>query len=57
MFEFVSSEMPEDDPGWLELAQYAEAISFIFSEYGLPTGDEDLPIERAQLEAIIIEGP
>lgn len=56
-FEYIWAEMPEDDPASLDPAEYAAVLSYIFSVYGLPAGDTDLPIDRASLEAITITGP
>ena len=50
-FEFVSSEMPEDDPGSLELEEYAAVLAYILSVYGLPSGTRDLAAEQEPLEA------
>lgn len=56
-FEFVSAKMPDDDPGSLESAEYTAVLAYIFSVYGLPAGDADLPIDRKRLEAITITRP
>ncbi len=56
-FEFVSEKMPDDDPGSLEPVEYAAVLAYIFSVYGLPTGDADLPIDRKVLELIAITRP
>src|SRR5512139_3064065 len=56
-FEFVSSEMPEDDPGSLRLEEYAAVLAYIFSVYGLPSGDAELAVDRESLEAITIVRP
>jgi len=56
-FEFVWSEMPEDDPSSLDPKDYAAVLSYIFSVYGLPAGEADLPIDRKALEAITITRP
>jgi len=53
-FEFVSENMPDDDPGSLEPAEYTAVLAYIFSVYGLPAGGADLPIDRKALEAITI---
>jgi len=55
--DFVSSEMPEDDPGSLEAEEYAAVLAYIFSVYGLPSGDAELPVDRASLRAIAIARP
>lgn len=56
-FDFVSSEMPEDDPGSLEPKEYAAVLAYIFSVYGLPSGDAELPVDRDSLRAIAIARP
>ena len=49
--------MPDDDPSSLDPADYAAVIAYIFSVYGAPAGNADMPIDRAALEAITITGP
>jgi mono/diheme cytochrome c family protein len=56
-FEFVWAEMPEDEPGSLSPEEYAAVLAYIFSVYGLPSGDTDLPIDRESLRAIAIARP
>jgi len=56
-FEFVSSEMPEDDPGSLSLEEYAAVLAYIFSVYGQPSGDAELAVDQRSLEAITIARP
>ncbi|MEO8466096.1 MAG: cytochrome c [Gammaproteobacteria bacterium] len=56
-FDFVSENMPDDDPGSLKPADYTAVLAYIFSVYGLPAGDADLPDDRAVLEAITITRP
>ncbi|HXS80326.1 MAG TPA: hypothetical protein VN818_08570 [Gammaproteobacteria bacterium] len=56
-FDFVSSEMPEDDPASLRLEEYAAVLAYIFSVYGLPSGDVDLAVDQESLEAITIVRP
>ncbi len=56
-FEYVWAEMPEDDPASLEPTDYAAVLAYIFSVYGLPAGDADLPIDRGSLENITITAP
>jgi mono/diheme cytochrome c family protein len=53
-FEYVWSEMPEDEPASLSPEDYAAVLAYIFSVYGLPSGVSDLPVDRASLEAITI---
>ena len=56
-FDFVSTEMPEDDPGSLRPEEYAAVLAYIFSVYGLPSGDADLPLDQASLETVTIVRP
>jgi mono/diheme cytochrome c family protein len=56
-FEYVWSEMPEDDPSSLDPQDYAAVLSYIFSIYGLPAGEADLAVDRESLEAITIMRP
>jgi len=56
-FDFVSSKMPDDDPGSLQPDEYAAALAYIFSAYGLPSGERDLPVDQESLETITIARP
>ena len=49
--------MPEDEPASLNPEDYAAVLAYIFSIYGLPSGEADLPIDRKSLEAITIMRP
>jgi len=52
LFREVSATMPEDRPGRLATATYADIIAFILSLNGYQQGSLDLPPEREALEAI-----
>lgn len=56
-FEYVWAEMPEDEPASLNPEDYAAVLAYIFSIYGLPSGDTDLPTDREALEGITITRP
>jgi mono/diheme cytochrome c family protein len=56
-FEYVSTEMPEDDPASLRPEEYAAVLAYILSVYGLPSGDTDLAVDQGSLEAIAIVRP
>lgn len=56
-FEYISAEMPEDDPGSLRPQEYAAVLAYLFSAFGLPSGKIDLPVERESLERIAIRRP
>jgi mono/diheme cytochrome c family protein len=56
-FDYVSAEMPEDDPGSLRPEDYADVLAYLFGAYGLPSGATDLPVDQDSLEAIRIVRP
>lgn len=56
-FEYVWSEMPEDDPSSLNPEDYAAVLAYIFSVYGMPSGDADLAVDRDSLRSITIVRP
>lgn len=56
-FDFISNEMPEDDPGSLSLEEYSAVLAYIFSVYGLPSGEAELAADQVSLEAITIVRP
>ena len=56
-FDFIRTKMPDDDPGSLAPEQYTAVLAYIFSVYGLPAGNAELPIERRALELITIVRP
>src|SRR5262245_15031854 len=56
-FDFVSSKMPDDDPGSLRPEEYADVLAYIFTAYGLPSGEADLPVDQESLETITIVRP
>jgi S-disulfanyl-L-cysteine oxidoreductase SoxD len=56
-FDYISSDMPEDDPGSLRADEYAAVLAYVLSVYGLPSGETDLRVDREWLEAIAIVRP
>jgi len=56
-FDFISNEMPEDDPGSLSREEYSAVLAYILSVYGLPSGDAELAVDRESLEALTIVQP
>jgi mono/diheme cytochrome c family protein len=55
LFEFISTKMPEDDPGSLKPEQYAAVIAYMLKSNKLPTGKADLPEDIAALKLIKLE--
>jgi mono/diheme cytochrome c family protein len=56
-FDYVSAEMPEDDPGSLPPEEYAAVLAYLLRAYGLPSGTADLPAGREPLETLVIARP
>lgn len=56
-FEYVWAEMPEDEPSSLDPEDYAAALAYIFSVYGLPSGEAAMPTDRESLSVITITRP
>ncbi len=48
----VSTQMPEDAPGSLELQQYADIVAFVLRLNGFEPGGSELPADGAGLETI-----
>jgi mono/diheme cytochrome c family protein len=57
VFEYIWAEMPEDEPASLDPKDYAAVLAYTLSVYGLPTGADDLGVDRESLENIVITGP
>ena len=57
LFTFMSTAMPEDNPGSLRPAEYAEVVAYFISLRGLPPGAADLPSDIEALKQIRIEKP
>ena len=57
LFEFMRTSMPEDNPGSLQPAQYADILAYFLSLRGLPAGDAELVPDVKALSQIQIEKP
>jgi hypothetical protein len=44
--------MPQDDPGSLTPAQYADVVAYILQINGVTPGDRELPPDAAQLRSM-----
>ncbi len=52
LYEYVSTSMPEDAPGSLELQQYADIVAFVLRENGFEPGSGELPPDQTALETL-----
>ena len=57
LFTFMSTAMPEDNPGSLKPEEYADILAYFINSRGLPPGAADLPADIEMLKQIRIEKP
>jgi mono/diheme cytochrome c family protein len=57
LFDLIKRNMPENDPGSLTDAAYAEVLAFLLQENGYPSGATALASDREQLGNIDIGLP
>jgi mono/diheme cytochrome c family protein len=55
LFAYLRDTMPEDAPGSLTPAEYADVIAFLLKTNDLPAGETALPADRAALAKITIK--
>ena len=48
LFESVSASMPQDNPGSLLTSEYTDALAYIFSITGSPTGSSELTVDTME---------
>lgn len=51
LFEFLTSAMPQGDPGSLSPAEYTSLIAYILGQSGYPAGSRELPVGKEPLSA------
>ena len=54
-FSFITTAMPEDQPGVLKTQEYIDVVTYILQANGYPAGDRELTAESSVLRAIKIE--
>lgn len=57
MFDVISDSMPEDNPGSLSKAEYADVIAYLLKLNNFPAGETDLPVDKDALSLIMMEKP
>ena len=57
LFQYVSEQMPKNDPGGLAPEQYADVIAYLLRMNAMPAGTAELPPDPTPLAAIRIEVP
>jgi len=54
LYDFISNQMPGDDPGGLDEKEYLEAIAYLLQENGYPDGAE---LDTDSLHDVLLTGP
>ena len=54
LFSFISNQMPKEQPGTLEDADYINVIAYLLKINGSPAGKKDLPADEKALKWIRI---
>ena len=54
-FSFLTTSMPEDQPGVLQAQEYIDVVAYILQANGYPAGDRELTAEPNVLRAVRIE--
>lgn len=54
LFDFISEFMPADAPGTLTESTYADIISYLLEQNGMPAGASDLASGRETLRTVLI---
>jgi len=57
LFDVISKQMPEDNPGSLERQEYVDVLTYIFSLNAYPAGENDLPADDEGLKKVKIDNP
>ena len=52
VFEYVSSTMPENDPGGLKKEDYADVLAYILRINAYPAGYDELPVDTEALKKL-----
>jgi mono/diheme cytochrome c family protein len=57
LFDFIQTNMPEDNPGLLRAEEYAAVLAYIFQVNAFPPGDTPLPSNLEGLKRVLIDRP
>ena len=55
LYSHIADRMPFDNPGSLEPGEYTDVLAYLFSLHALPTGESELPADKAAQKRITIE--
>lgn len=54
LFERIKVSMPEDGPGRLTDEEYTDVVAYMLDANEYPSGDAELPADKAELDKIMI---
>ena len=54
LFERIKVSMPEDGPGRLSDEEYTDVVAYMLDQNDFPSGDNELPSDKAALDKIMI---
>ena len=57
LFEMIRTQMPQDNPGGLQRAEYAAVLAFLLELGGFPAGDAALSPDDSALRRVRIDPP
>ena len=57
LFERIKVSMPADDPGRLSDEEYTDVLAYLLDASSYPSGESELPADKAALDQIMIVAP
>ena len=57
LFERIKVSMPADDPGRLSDEEYTDVVAYLLEASSYPSGESELPADKAALDQIMIVAP
>ena len=54
LFDRIKVSMPEDGPGRLSDEEYTDVVAYMLDRNDYPSGDTELPADKAELDMIMI---
>ena len=55
LFQYVSTQMPQDNPGSLAENDAADVVTFLLKVYGMPAGTAELTPDTVAMKKILID--
>jgi mono/diheme cytochrome c family protein len=55
LFDYLSVNMPQSDPGTLTPKEYAQVVAYMLKFNGMPAGKEEVPTDTVSLKKIKVD--